>query len=575
MPILNDDVSDILNQVADLLDIKGENPFRIRSYRDVARTLSGLSRNISDMVKEGEDLTELSGVGEDMAGKIEEIVETGSLDQLQELKKEMPAGLIDLLKLEELGPKRVKAIYDAYEVKNLDELEDLVRDHKIRELEGFGEKTENKIGDEIERYRQRGGSERVPWVKAEEMIGPLIEYLQQIDGIKNLDVAGSFRRHKETVGDIDILVSHERGTDVMEPFVSYEDVDRILGQGKTKTSVVLRQGLQVDLRVVPHVGYGAARVYFTGSKAHNVKIRTIGVKRDLKINEYGVFKDEERVAGKTEKEVYSSVGLTFIPPELREDRGEIEAAQQGKVPDLVTLDDIRGDLQSHTTETDGKATLEEMAQAARDLGHEYLAITDHSKRVTMAKGMDAKRLRQQIEQIEKLNEEFDDFRLLKAVEVDILKDGSLDLPNDVLQELDVVICSVHYDTKLSKQKQTDRIIKAMDNPVFNILAHPTGRIIGERDPYEMDLEAIMEAALDRGCFLEINAQPYRLDLSDRYVRMAKEMGLKLAISTDAHTPANLSYMRYGVAQARRGWLEKKDVLNTRPWKELKTVLKRD
>ena len=394
-------------------------------------------------------------------------------------------------------------------------------------------------------------------------------------GIRTIRLFGSRARGTHSgKSDIDILVTCKRGTPVMDHFVDFEDVDRVISKGTTKSTVVLRNNLQVDLRVMQQVSYGAALVYFTGSKAHNLAIRKMAQKRHLKINEYGVFKDDDRIAGKTENQVYDAVELPWIPPELREDTGEIEAAKNNKLPTLIELANIRGDLQSHTTASDGKFSMRDMVEAAKAKGYDYFAITDHSKRVTMANGLDEKRLAEHIKQMDTLNEEISGIRILKAVEVDILGDGSLDLDDEILKELDVVVCSVHYHTKLSKEKQTSRVLKAMDNPYFNILAHPTERIIGKRDPMEIDLETIMQGAKERGCYLEVNAQPDRLDLSDRYIRMAKEMGIKLAISTDAHSVDDLDFMRYGVAQARRGWLEADDVLNCHKWQQLKSLLNR-
>jgi len=574
MPIHNSDVSKIFNQVADLLDIQNKNPFRIRAYRNAARTIAGLSRSVEDLVETGEDLTKFSGIGEDLAGKIEEIVNTGTLKLLKELKNDVPAELSQLMKVSELGPKRVRAIHAELGITTIDELEKVARDGKLQELEGFGKKTEEKILQAIERQQARGERERIKLMNAEEYTEPLMDYLKKIKGVKKVEVAGSYRRRKETVGDIDILVTCQQDADVIENFVKYEDVERVISKGKTRSSVVLRNDFQVDLRVVPEVSYGAALLYFTGSKAHNVAVRKLGIEQQLKINEYGVFQNDDRIAGRTEKEVYAQVNLPYIEPELRENNGEIDAAKKNKLPRLLTLDDLRGDLHSHTTATDGKLSLEEMANAAKALGYEYLAITEHSKRVTMVNGLDEKRLSEQIKQIDQLNENYNGFIVLKSIEVDILKDGSLDLSDDILKELDLVICSIHYNTNLSQKEQTERVLRAMDNPYFNILAHPTGRIIGEREPYEIDIEKIMEAAKEKGCFLEINAQPDRLDLSDVYIRMAKELGLKLVISTDAHTKADLDLIRFGVYQARRGWLEKDDVLNTRSWKDLKKLLKR-
>ncbi len=562
MPIHNSDVAEIFTKVADLLDIKGANQFRVRAYRNAAQTISGLSHNVADMVDDGKDLSELSGIGKDLADKIKEIVNTGSLKQLKELEKETPPELTKLMKMETVGPKRVKALYEELNIESIEQLEKAAKQNKVQELDGFGKKTEEKILKEIERIKEGGEQERFKLVVAEEFVQPLVNYLKDLKGVKQAEIAGSYRRLKETVGDIDILVSCKKSSDVMDKFVDYEDVGRVISKGETRSSVVMRNGLQVDLRVVPEVAYGAALHYFTGSKAHNIAIRKMGVKKDLKINEYGVFKGDDRIAGKKEEEVFEQVDLPFIDPELRENAGEIEAAQKGKLPKLIKLEEIKGDLQSHTTATDGKNSLEEMANAAQELGYEYLAVTDHSKRVSMAGGLNEKQLADQIKEIDKLNKNLKNFLILKSVEVDILEYGSLDLSDEILKELDIVICSIHYNTKLSRDKQTKRVLHAMENPNFHIFAHPTGRLIGERDPYEIDLETVMKAAVKNGCFLELNAQPDRLDLSDTYCKMAKEMGVKITISTDAHTTADLGNMRIGIGQARRGWLETDDVLNT-------------
>ena len=392
--------------------------------------------------------------------------------------------------------------------------------------------------------------------------------------MKKVVAAGSYRRRRETVGDLDILVTCKKDSPVMDRFVDYSEIDEVVSKGDTRSTVYLRSGVQVDLRVVQEVSYGAALHYFTGSKAHNIAVRKLGQKKSLKINEYGVFKDDDRIAGKTEEEVYEQVDLPYIEPELREDRGEIEAAQKDRLPRLITLDDIRGDLHMHTEATDGRCPLEEMVDKAKDLGYAYIAVTDHSQRVTMAKGLDARRLREQLEAIDELNEKLSGITVLKGIEVDILEDGSLDLPDEVLKELDLTVCSVHYNRNLSRKKQTERIIRAMDNPCFSILGHPTGRLINERQAYEVDIERIIEAAGERGCFLELDAQPSRLDLADTHCRLAKDRGVKIAISTDAHHLAGLDYMRLGISQARRGWLEPDDVINTRSLKELKKLLKR-
>jgi DNA polymerase (family 10) len=572
VPIHNADIADIFNEVADLLDIQGANQFRIRAYRSAARTVQDLPRSAADMVEEGEDLSRLPGIGKDLAGKIETIVRTGTLPLLKELGGETPQELSALMDVAGLGPKRIKKLYRELGVKSIGDLEKAARAHGLRGLEGFGEKTEQNVLKDIARLRRRSG--RIKIHVADEIAKAYAEYLKRDKGVKELTVAGSYRRRKETVGDLDILASVRKGTDIMDRFVSYENVERVLSKGTTKSTVLLRSGAQVDLRVIPQASYGAALHYFTGSKAHNIAVRTIGVKKKLKINEYGVFRGQKRIAGRREEEVFEQVGLPYIPPELRENRGEIEAAREGKLPKLITLEDIRGDLHAHTKRTDGKNTLEEMAEGARERGYEYLAITEHSKHVTVARGLDEKALAQEIKKIEKLNGRLRGITLLKGIELDILEDGSLDLPDRILKELDVVVCSVHYKFNLSREKQTERVMRAMDNPCFNIFAHPSGRLIGEREPYEIDMERVLEHAGQNGCFLEVNAHPERLDLVDVHCKEAKEMGVKLAICTDAHSVANLDFMRYGIGQARRGWLEAGDVINTRSLKDLRKLLKR-
>jgi DNA polymerase (family X) len=572
LPIHNSDVEAIFNRVADLLEIEGANPFRVRAYRNAARTIGGLSRSVADMVQASEDLSELPGIGEDLAGKIDEIVKTGGLEQLQEIEDRTPPGLAELLQVSGLGPKRVQTLREELDVTSLEELERAAQEGRIRQLYGFGEKIETGILEDLERVRE--GEARTLWMVAEQVAEPLTDYLRAGEGVSQVVVAGSYRRRKETVGDLDILVTADDAVGAIERFVGYEDVVEVVSQGETRSTVILRSGLQVDLRVVAPESFGAALLYFTGSKPHNIHLRRMAMDRGLKINEYGVFEGRERISGREEQEIYALFDLPLIPPELREDRGEIKAAQDDALPQLVTLDDMRGDLQMHTQSSDGHATLEEMAHAAQDLGYEYIAITDHSAYIAVTQGLGVEGLAEQIEAIERLNEELEDLVVLKSIEVDILEDGSLDLPDDSLKRLDLTICSVHSKFDLSRAKQTERIIRAMDNPYFCILAHPTGRRIGARAPYDVDMERIMEAALERGCFLEINAYPDRLDLNDVYAKMAKDMGLKLAISTDAHRTDELRYMRYGVGQARRGWLEARDVLNTYALSDLRALLER-
>jgi len=579
MPVHNSEIADIFQEMADLLEIEGENRFRVRAYRNAARTVNRLSQRAEKKIEEGEDLSRLEGIGEDLAGKIKEIVETGKLAQLEKIHQRLPASLSEMMELAGLGPKKVKALYQELEISSMKELEKAARSGKVRELEGFGEKTQQTILEEIE-ARTEGGPERFKLARAAEFASPLVEYLKKSKKVKEITVAGSYRRRKETVGDLDILVACKRGSreKVMERFTGFEDVKKVVSRGKTRSTVILRSGLQVDLRVVAQVSYGAALVYFTGSKSHNIAVRKIGQGKNLKISEYGVFQgkegDEKRVAGRTEKEVYGSVDLPFIPPELREDRGEIKAARKGKLPDLITLDDIRGDLHLHTRESDGDYTAEEMAEAARERGYEYIAVTDHSRRLSVATGLDPDRLKKQIREIEKLNEKLNGFTILTGIEVDIMEDGTLDLPDGILKRLDLVVAAVHYKFDLPAGKQTDRILKALDNPHVNILDHPTTRLIGKRPPIEVNMEKIITAAIERGVVLELNAQPDRLDLNDVYCKFVKDNGGRIAVSTDSHRLTDLEFMRFGIDQARRGWLEADDVINTRNLKQLKEILTR-
>ncbi len=571
MPVHNKDIKEIFNQTADLLEIEGANQFRIRAYRDAARTIGGLSENVESLMKE-KDLSSLSGIGKDLANKIETIVKTGSLPLLEDLKKRTSPELSDMMKLPGLGPKKVKAIYEELGIKTREALEKAAENHEIRNLEGFGEKTEENILEALE--KGRGDEERTRLMEAEEMAEAYVDYLKKKEGVKDIQVAGSYRRRKETVGDLDILITHKRDVDIMSHFADYEDVEKIVSKGSTRSTVILRSGLQVDLRAVPQVSYGSALHYFTGSKEHNIAVRKIGVKKGLKINEYGVYRDDERIAGKSEEEVYEQVGLPYIEPELRENRGEIEAARNDELPELLTLDDIKGDLHSHSNWTDGHYRIREMAEAAKKMGYEYMANTEHSQQVSVAGGLSPDEMAKVIEEVDEVNKKMKDFTVLKGIEVDILEDGSLDMPDEILEQLDVVVCSVHYKMKMTRKKMTARIIKAMENPNFNILGHPTGRMINEREPYDVDLQEVMKAAKDNGCFLELNAYPDRLDLKDNHCRQAKDMGVRISIATDSHSTDNLNFMRFGIYQARRGWLEPDDVINARSLKDLRKLLKR-
>ncbi len=572
MAIHNTEIAEMFSRLAELLEIKGANPFRIRAYRKAAQTIEGLPHSVTSMLAESADLSELPGIGKDLAGKIQEIVETGHLALLDQVSSQLPGQLAELAKIPSLGPKRVKMLYEKLGIKDLKGLARAARAGNIRQLHGFGTKTEGNILAQTDRLIS--GEKRMKLNTAEQFAEPIIDFLKGINGVKEAIVAGSYRRRKETVGDLDILVASANGTSIMNRFVAYEEVEKIVSKGTTRATVMLHSGLQVDLRVVPEKSYGAALQYFTGSKAHNITVRTLAIKKGLKINEYGVFRGKTLIAGRNEEEVYAQIGLPYIAPELRENRGEVEAGLHHALPHLVTLKDIRGDLHSHSKATDGHFSIKEMAQSAQAKGYEYLAICDHSQHVTVAHGLDAKRLKAQIEEIDKLNQQLPHFTILKGVEVDILENGSLDLPNDILRQLDLTVCAVHYKFNLSRRKQTERIIRAMDSPYFNILAHPTGRLLNEREPFDLDMEQIMAAALERGCFLEVNAQPVRLDLTDLHCKMAKDMGVKVAISTDAHRTTNLEFMRFGVGQARRGWLEPIDIINTQPLGKLKRLFQR-
>lgn len=577
MPMQNNEIANVFNQIAELLEIRGgkaANPFRIRAYRNAAITISHLPHSVAKMIDDGEDLTQLPGIGKDLAGKVEEMVKTGELKYLKKLQKGIAPGLVELLHLPSLGPKKVQILAKKLKVKDIKSLKEAARTHKIQRLSGFGEKTEKKILASITSYQTT--ERRIPWLDAEQIIAPYLDYLNKLKQIEKLTIAGSFRRCQEIVGDIDILVVSSDAKKVMDYFTTYEDIHNVIAAGESKSTVQLRSGLQVDLRVINKQSYGAALLYFTGSKNHNIELRKIALKKGYKINEYGVFrkKSKKPIAGKTEAEVYQCLHLKWIPPELRELRGEIEAAKKNKLPSLITLNDIRGDLHCHTKESDGHDTLNTMARAAKEHGYQYLAITDHSPHMGITKGLDKKRLIKQIRAIDRLNGKLKGITLLKGAEIDILKDGSLDEPEELLRELDITVCSVHGHFQLSRKQQTERILKAMDNPHFKILGHPTGRLINKRAPYNVDMEKILEGAKKRGVFVELDSQPDRLDLNDDYCKLAREIGVKVSIASDAHYKTNLDFMRLGVQQARRGWLEKKDVINTRTLKQLQKLLKR-
>jgi len=569
----NKSIADIFTEIADILDIQGENPFRIRSYRNAARTIGDLTENLENLVKAGGNPEEIPGIGKSMHEKIVEIVKTGKCQSLEELKKKTPPGLTELLRLDGLGPKKVKLLYDELGVDSVDRLEKAAQAGRLRNLAGMGEKTEEKILKSVEQFR--AGIGRFKLSIGFTYAGALERYLGDVPGVKRLDPAGSFRRRSETIGDLDILAICAQSSKVMDRFTAYGEVKDVIAKGETKSSIRLRNGLQVDLRVLDDESYGAALHYFTGSKAHNVAIRERAKEMGLKVSEYGVFRarDEKRLTGASEEEVFRAVGLPFIPPELREDRGEIAAAEEGKLPRLIDLADIRGDLQMHTVATDGKNSILEMAKKAKDLGYSYVAITDHSQAVRVAGGLNEKALARHLKEIDKANGEISGIRILKGVEVDILGDGTLDLKDQILKECDVVLGSVHSRFNLEEAEMTKRIIRAIKNPCVHILAHPTGRLILEREPYRVNLKEVMQAAVDHGVVLEINAYPDRLDLRDADARMARDMGARLAISTDAHSALQLEMMKFGVFTARRGWIEAKDVINTYPLDQMLKFLR--
>jgi len=572
MPRHNADIAAIFEEIADLLEIQGANPFRIRAYRNAARSIGELSQEVSLLLEKGEDLTRLPGIGDDLSAKIREIVASGRCSLLERLRQELPPAITELLKIPGLGPKRVKALHHDLEVQTVEQLYRAARDGRIRALPGFGEKSELNILQAVEAHASQ--TRRFKLAVAAQYADALRAFLLLAPGVTRVTVAGSFRRMRETVGDLDILVAAAAARAVIQRFIGYEEVAETLAAGTTRASVILQCGLQVDLRVVAEESYGAALHYFTGSKAHNIAVRRLAQKRGLKINEYGVYRGKARVAGDSEESVYAALGMAYIPPELRENRGEIALAQAGRLPQLLQLGDLRGDLHVHTKATDGHNTLREMALAAKAYGFEYLAITEHSRRLSVAHGLDPLQLARQCEEIDRLNAELEGITLLKGIEVDILEDGSLDLPDEVLARLDLVLGAVHSKFELSRAKQTERILRAMAHPHFTMLAHPSGRLIQQRAPYDVDMPRIIREARSRGCFLELNAHPERLDLLDSYCQMAKEEGVLVSVNSDAHSTFDFANLRFGIGQARRGWLEKHNTLNTRPLGELRTLLSR-
>ena len=569
----NPDIARLFDEVADLLEIQDANPFRVRAYRNAARTIRDFPEPLTDVVRAGaQDLTDIAGIGDDLAEKITEIVTTGELGLRRQLAKKLPAGLLDLLRIPGLGPKRVKLLYKKLKVKSAGDLAKALDAGKVQKLKGFGPKMEEKMRAGL--GQAQATERRMLLHEADVQASALVGYLQAGGDIRQIEVAGSYRRRRETIGDLDILVTSDNVARAMDYFVHYGEVAAVISHGETRATVKLRGGLQVDLRAVEPAAYGAALQYFTGSKAHNVELRKIAQEQGYKLNEYGLFKGTRRVAGRTEEEIYAKLGLDWMPPELREARGEIALAREHRLPRLVTRADIRGDLQMHTSATDGQATFDEMAHAARALGYAYIAITDHSKRVTMARGFDSKRLREQWQAIDGWNATAKGFVILKSIELDILESGKLDLPDDVLAEADYVVATMHYGITQSAKELTRRLVGAAEHAFVDAIGHPTGRLVGKREPYPADFDALSRACAAAGCLLELNGHPERMDLPDTLAAAAKRHGARFVLSTDSHQPGNLPFMKYAVDLARRAGLEAADIANTRPLPEFTAQLKR-
>ena len=575
--MINLDMARIFDEIADIFEVKGENPFKIRAYRRAARTIESLTQDLKGIAERGgvSELKKIPGVGDAIAKKILEIAETGDCKKHIELKQEVPSGVLELLAIPRVGPKTIAKVHDELGISSIADLEEAAKLHNLEKLPGLGAKVEENILKGIAQYRSYKG--RVLLSEALPRAESIVTELKKLDAVDKIIIAGSLRRMRETIGDIDILVVSNSPRAVMDAFTSLDGVEDIVAKGNTKSSIVLR-GIDVDLRVVAEASFGAAAHYFTGSKHHNIRIRELGMKQGLKINEYGIFRGDERIGGEDEADVFASVGLAYIPPELREDRGEIEAAKANRIPELVAANDIKGDLHVHTNWSDGKNSIEEMALTAISSGYEYIAVADHSPAVGIAGGMNEDKITKRQEEIEKLNTRFEDegikFSVLSASEVDIKSDFSMDFPDDVLKSLDVVVGAIHTKFAQDRETMTKRIVTAMENPNVDIIAHPTGRLLGKRDPYEVDMEQLMESAKATGTIMELNSFPGRLDLNDVHCKMAKDYGVLIAISTDAHDAMQMrDVIKYGVATARRGWLEPKDVVNTRGLEDIRELLK--
>ena len=568
----NADIAKLFDEVADLLEILNENPFRVRAYRTGARTVETLGEPIASLAQRGgvKALCELPGIAKDLAGKIVEIVKTGDLALRRELCERVPESLVEMMRVTAVGPKRARMFYEKLDLRTIDALERAAGEGRLHGVRGIGETLEARILRGCAEHKARAGRYRLD--QGDAHAGPLAAFLRGAPEVLALEVAGSLRRRKETIADLDVLVASNDPTAVAERLLRYPEVKQVLARGETKCVVVLRSNMQVDVRIVAPESFGAALHYFTGSKAHNIAVRLLGVKRHLKINEYGVFRGTRRLCGAKEEEVYRAVGLPWIPPELREDRGELDAAREGTLPRLIEPRDLKGDLHMHTKRTDGAHTVAEMVEACRARGYAYVAITDHTQALRMTKGLDRAGFREQAREVARVQRDVPELTILRGAEVDILEDGRLDLDEETLAELDVVIVSVHSKFDMKEAAMTERVLRALRHPRARILGHATGRLIGRREPIAIDMGQVMKAARDHGTLLEINAQPERLDLSDVHVKMARDAGVRVVIDTDAHRVAELDLMRYGVGQARRGWCAASDVANTYPLERLRTLL---
>lgn len=570
MPKSNQEIAESLSRFSDLLEASGDNPYRVRAYRRAARSILNLKENLERLVANGFDLTSLPWVGNKIASTIIHLITTNEELILREDQKQKK--LNELKDIQRLGEQKIKILNEQYGIYKKIDLLNALEKNKLGEIKGFNQKFVAHLKKEIKKPRKNTKFLRL--YHAVSVVESLLKHLRSLTEVLWVECAGSFRRKKEVIEELDFIVCTENFLAVSHHLSQFNSVKDMIKQSHNLISVNLRVGIKMNLHWVSNDAFGAALLFFTGNNQHLSHLMQLAAIKDYTLTESGLFKENQWIAGKTEQEIYQALDLTYLAPELREDKGEIDAARKNQLPELIQLQDIKGDLHSHTNETDGREPLENMVMAAIAKGYQYLAITDHSKHLTITHGLDEKRLRLQMEKIDKLNEQLNGFLILKSIEVDILEDGSLDLSNDVLKELDIVLCSIHSKFNLPEEIQTARIIKAMDNPYFNILGHATGRLIKSRPPYPINMENILIAAKNRGCFVELNAQPYRLDINDNYCQLAKKIGVKIAISSDAHSLRDFNYMQFGIFQGRRGWLEKSDVLNTCPWSHLKKLLKR-